>query len=1231
MSWDRQTRVAHLEELSRQRILILDGAMGTMIQKYKLSEHDYRGDRFAEFHVNLQGNNDILSLTQPQIIRDIHQAFIDAGSDIIETNSFSSTTIAQADYEMENCAYELNRESAKLARHVADKAEEVDSSRPRYVAGAIGPTNRTASLSPDVNNPSFRNVTYDELYTAYTEATKGLIEGGVDMILIETIFDTLNAKAAIHAVQDVFDMMSIHLPLMISGTITDRSGRTLSGQTVEAFWNSVRHAKPFSIGLNCALGAEDMRPYIAEISAISDTRVCIYPNAGLPNAFGEYDQSGEEMAGIIGEYAEANLVNILGGCCGTTPEHIAAIVESVKDKSPRIIVQPECYLRLSGLEPFTLNKDIPFVNIGERTNVTGSAKFRKLITKGDYDTALEVAKEQVRNGAQIIDVNMDEGMLDSEFAMTHFLNLVATEPEIARIPIMIDSSKWSVIEVGLKSVQGKAIVNSISLKEGETVFIHQARACLRYGAAIVVMAFDEQGQADNIERKVDICIRAYELLTQQVGFPPEDIIFDPNIFAIATGIEEHNDYAVYFIEAIRQIRAKCPFVHISGGVSNISFSFRGNDIIRDAMHSAFLYHAIDAGLDMGIVNAGQLMIYENIDSDLKKAVEDVLFNRSTEATENLLKIAEEYRGQKGEKKSVDLSWREQSVTGRIEYALVNGLTDFIEEDTEEARLLLDKPLDVVEGPLMEGMNRVGDLFGDGKMFLPQVVKSARVMKRAVVYLEPFMEKEKSSTIENKARILLATVKGDVHDIGKNIVGVVLQCNNFEIIDLGVMVSLVDILQTAKEKNVDIIGLSGLITPSLDEMCYVAQEMERQSMTMPLLIGGATTSKIHTAVKIHPHYVHGQVIYVVDASRAVGVVNKLLSDQSHDYQTEICQQYESLAERYARDRKGDQRVPLEVARKNAFKADFVSYVPVRPSFLGKRIFKDINISDISSLIDWTPFFASWDLHGHYPAILEDRVVGVAATDLFNDAQNMLKKIHDEGWLRLQSVIGFWPVAQCGDDIIIYTDDTHHTEWMRFHTLRQQMDRKNSIRSHYALSDFIAPVGSVPDYLGGFAVTAGHGEDVITKSFEDAGDDYSAILVKALADRLAEALAEFMHLRVRKELWGYDPEESLSHEELIAEKYQGIRPAAGYPSQPDHTEKKHLFTLLDVENAINLRLTETYAMWPGSSVSGLYFAHPDSHYFGVGKIDKDQLCDYANRKDMTLEECEKWLAPILAYDH
>ncbi|PYE87407.1 methionine synthase (B12-dependent) [Phyllobacterium leguminum] len=1227
--------LAALTKAARERILILDGAMGTQIQGLGFHEEHFRGERFSACECHLQGNNDLLTLTQPAAIEDIHYAYAMAGADILETNTFSSTSIAQADYGMEEMVYELNRDGARLARRAALRAEQADGRR-RFVAGALGPTNRTASISPDVNNPGFRAVSFDDLRIAYAEQLRGLIDGGADIILVETIFDTLNAKAAVFACEEIFAEKGVRLPVMISGTITDLSGRTLSGQTPTAFWYSLRHAQPFTIGLNCALGANAMRAHLAEISGVADTFVCAYPNAGLPNEFGQYDESPEAMAAQIETFAREGLVNVVGGCCGSTPDHIRAIAEAVSRHKPRAIPEIPPLMRLSGLEPFTLTKDIPFVNIGERTNVTGSAKFRKLITAGDFAAALDVARDQVENGAQIIDVNMDEGLIDSQKAMTEFLNLVAAEPDIARVPVMIDSSKWEIIEAGLKCVQGKPLVNSISMKEGEEAFLHHARLCRAYGAAVVVMAFDEQGQADTKERKVEICTRAYKLLTEQAGFPPEDIIFDPNIFAVATGIEEHNNYGVDFIEATREIIATLPHVHISGGVSNLSFSFRGNEPVREAMHAVFLYHAIQAGMDMGIVNAGQLAVYESIEPDLREACEDVVLNRRADSTERLLELAERFKGAAGkEAKERDLKWREWPVEKRLEHALVNGITEYIEADTEEARLAAKRPLHVIEGPLMAGMNVVGDLFGSGKMFLPQVVKSARVMKQAVAVLLPYMEEEKrlnggGSERQSAGKVLMATVKGDVHDIGKNIVGVVLACNNYEIIDLGVMVPATKILQTAREENVDIIGLSGLITPSLDEMAHVAAEMEREGFDIPLLIGGATTSRVHTAVKIHPRYERGQTVYVVDASRAVGVVSSLLSpDGKQTYIDGVRTEYAKVAAAHARNEAEKQRLPLARARANAQKIDWDAYTPPKPAFLGTRTFENWDLEELSRYIDWTPFFQTWELKGRYPAILEDEKQGEAARQLYADAQAMLKKIIDEKWFQPRAVIGFWPANSVGDDIRLFTDEKRSGELATFFTLRQQLSKRDG-RPNVALSDFVAPVGTrKPDYVGGFVVTAGIEEVAIAERFERANDDYSSILVKALADRFAEAFAELMHERVRKEFWGYAAEEKLTPEELISESYHGIRPAPGYPAQPDHTEKTTLFRLLDAEKATGVELTESYAMWPGSSVSGLYLAHPESYYFGVAKVERDQVEDYAARKNMSVAEVERWLGPILNY--
>ena len=1224
-----------LRALAAERILVLDGAMGTMIQSFGLDETAFRGARFDAWNREVRGNNDLLNLTRPDPIRDIHLAYFRAGADIVATNTFSSTRIAQADYGMETIAYELNLAGAKLAREAAVIAEKEDGRR-RFVAGAIGPTNRTASLSPDVSNPGSRATTFDELATAYGEQARGLVDGGVDILLIETIFDTLNAKAAIFALESLFAERAIRLPMMISGTITDRSGRTLSGQTPEAFWTSIVHARPFAVGLNCALGAREMRAHIAEIGRVADTLVCAYPNAGLPNAFGRYDESPAYMAELLGEFASAGIVNIVGGCCGTTPEHIRAIVDAVAGVTPRRVPEIPKRLRLAGLEPFELTPEIPFVNIGERTNVTGSAKFRKLITAGDYGAALTIARDQVENGAQVIDVNMDEGLLDSERAMVTFLNLIAAEPDIARVPIMIDSSKWSVIEAGLKCVQGKSVVNSISMKEGEEAFKAHARLVRRYGAAVVVMAFDEKGQADTLARKTAITERAYRILTEEIGFPPEDIIFDPNIFAVATGIEEHANYGVDFIEAARFIRKQLPHTHVSGGVSNFSFAFRGNEPVREAMHAVFLFHAIQAGMDLGIVNAGQLPVIDDLDPELRAACEDVVLNRRPDAADRLLALAQQYRGGGGkEKREADLAWRSWGVEKRLEHALVHGITEFIETDVEEARKLAKRPLDVIEGPLMAGMNVVGDLFGSGRMFLPQVVKSARVMKQAVAFLMPFMEEEKRRTgvalSRSAGKIVLATVKGDVHDIGKNIVGVVLQCNNYEVIDLGVMVSAQRILETAREQKADIIGLSGLITPSLDEMCHVADEMEREGLSLPLLIGGATTSKIHTAVKISPRYRRSQAVHVIDASRAVGVVSSLLNPEIRARTLEqVRAEYGRIAEQYASNQDNTRRLSIAEARANRLILDFSSYVPPRPTFLGTRIFDDCDLADLVRVIDWTPFFASWDLQGRYPSIFDDPKMGAAARELHADAIKMLEKIVAEKWLTARAVIGFWPANAEGDDVVLFRDNARRERAAVLHSLRQQMPKRDT-RSNVALSDFVAPIGSgVADYAGAFVVTAGIGEAAKSDALKGANNDYDAILLKALADRLAEALAERMHERVRKEFWAYASDESLTNEELITEKYRGIRPAPGYPAQPDHTEKKTLFHLLDAEAAIGVQLTESFAMWPGAAVCGLYFSHPQSAYFGIGRIDRDQVEDYARRKGWSMGVCEKWLAPNLAYD-
>ncbi|MBR0970148.1 methionine synthase [Bradyrhizobium japonicum] len=1221
---------------ARERILVLDGAMGTMIQNLQFDEAAFRGERFKNFHRDLRGNNDLLILTQPQAIEDIHAAYLRAGADIVATNTFSTTSIAQADYDLTGIVYEMAREGARLAGNAARRVEAEDG-KPRFVAGAIGPTNRTASISPDVSNPGYRAVTFDDLRKSYGEQIDGMLDGGVDLLLVETIFDTLNAKAALYAIAEITEARGIDVPVMVSGTITDKSGRLLSGQMPEAFWNSVRHAKPVTIGFNCALGAEDLRAHIADIGRVADTLVCAYPNAGLPNEFGQYDETPEYMARLVGEFARDGLVNIVGGCCGTTPEHIAAIAAAVAPHKPRIVPEIEPRLRLSGLEPFILTDAIPFVNVGERTNVTGSARFRKLITNGDYTAALQVARDQVENGAQIIDVNMDEGLLDSEAAMVTFLNLVAAEPDIARVPVMVDSSKFSVIEAGLKCVQGKPVVNSISMKEGEDKFVHEAGIARRHGAAVVVMAFDEAGQADTFARKTEICKRAYDILVDRVGFPPEDIIFDPNIFAIATGIEEHNNYGVDFIEATRWIRKNLPGAHISGGVSNLSFSFRGNEPVREAMHSVFLYHAIKAGMDMGIVNAGQMIVYDDIDAELRQTCEDVVLNRDPGASERLLALAEKFRGNKTQTKEADLAWREWPVEKRLSHSLVHGITEFIETDTEEARKASKRPLDVIEGPLMAGMNVVGDLFGDGKMFLPQVVKSARVMKQAVAWLMPFMEEEKARNLANgigtegsssAGKIVLATVKGDVHDIGKNIVGIVLQCNNFEVIDLGVMVPAAKIVETVKAEKADIVGLSGLITPSLDEMAFFAGELQREGLKLPLLIGGATTSRVHTAVKIDPSYRAGPVVHVNDASRAVGVASSLLSPEKRDaYAAEVRAEYAKISDAHLRAQADKKRLKLAAARANRVPVDFAANRPVKPTFLGTRSFDDYDLAELVPYIDWTPFFQTWELAGRFPAILDDAKVGEVARSLYDDARKMLDLIVKEKWFRARATVGFWPANADGDDVVLYADESRTRSIATLHTLRQQLEKREG-RFNAALADFVAPAG-VPDYVGGFVVTAGIGEDVVADRFKMANDDYSSILCKALADRLAEAFAERMHARVRREFWAYAPDEALSPDDLILEKYQGIRPAPGYPAQPDHTEKATLFELLDAEATAGVKLTESFAMWPGSSVSGLYFANPESYYFGVGKIERDQVEDYAARKGMSVAETERWLAPVLNY--
>lgn len=1226
---DRATRLAVFKEALQKRILLLDGGMGTMIQAYKLQEQDYRGERFADWLKDVKGNNDLLVLTQPQIIADIERAYLDAGADIIETNTFNSTRVSQSDYGMESLVYELNFEGARLARQVTDQKTLETPDKPRFVAGVLGPTSRTCSMSPDVNNPSFRNIAFDELAQNYVEATKGLIEGGVDFILIETVFDTLNAKAAIFAVQEVFETLGITLPIMISGTITDASGRTLSGQTTEAFWYSVKHANPISIGLNCALGAKELRPYLEELANKADTYVSAHPNAGLPNAFGEYDETPEMMAVVIKEFADSGFLNIVGGCCGTTPAHIKAIAEAVKDCKPRVIPEIAKACRLSGLEPFVINRESLFVNIGERTNITGSAKFARLIREENYAEALEVAHQQVEAGAQIIDINMDEGMLDSQKAMVTFLNMVASEPDIARVPIMLDSSKWEVIEAGLKCVQGKGVVNSISLKEGVEPFVRHAKLCMRYGAAVIVMAFDEQGQADTEARKKAICKRSYDILVNELNFPAEDIIFDANIFAVATGIEEHNNYAVDFINACAYIRDQLPYALSSGGVSNVSFSFRGNNPVREAIHSVFLYHAIKHGLTMGIVNAGQLAIYDEIPKELRDCVEDVVLNRTPHATEALLEIAEKYRGD-GITKEADIEqWRNLSAAKRLEYALVKGITTYIVEDTEECRQQCDRPIEVIEGPLMAGMNIVGDLFGDGKMFLPQVVKSARVMKQAVAHLVPFIEAEKTQQ-QAKGKILLATVKGDVHDIGKNIVGVVLGCNGYDVVDLGVMVPCEKILQAAIAENVDIIGLSGLITPSLDEMVHVAKEMQRQGFTIPLMIGGATTSKAHTAVKIEPQYQNDTVIYTTDASRAVGVATQLLSkDMKTALVAKTRLEYQQVRDRVSQRTKNTQYLSYEDAIANKPLFNWKGYNPVMPKFIGTRLLENIDLNSLRNYIDWTPFFMSWELKGKYPKILTDEVVGTEATKLFNDAQTMLDTLIRDGLIQARAVFGFWQANQVNHDDILLSDEEGHPVATLHHLRQQQIKAENS--PHYSLADFIAPQETgLTDYMGGFIVTAGIGVDELVKQYDAKHDDYSAIMVKALADRLVEACAEWLHERVRKEYWGYAVTEQLTNDELIKEHYTGIRPAPGYPACPDHTEKAMLFELLDTQQQSQVSLTEHFAMLPTASISGWYFAHPDAKYFGVGKVYPDQVKAYAQRKQLAVKETERWLAPNLGYD-
>ncbi len=1252
-TYTRADRLALLEPALAKRILVLDGAMGTMIQRHRLGEADYRGaggpagERFMAWPSDLKGNNDLLAITRPDVIAGIHRAYLDAGADILETNTFNSTAISMADYGMSDLAYELNVAGARLARAVADDAEAADPERPRWVAGVLGPTSRTASISPDVNDPGFRNVTFEELAASYTEAANGLLDGGADLLLVETIFDTLNAKAALFAVEGVFAARGERVPVMISGTITDQSGRTLSGQTAEAFWYSLMHARPLSIGLNCALGAKDLRRHVQDLARVADCLVTAHPNAGLPNEMGGYDETPEAMAAVLGEFAAAGIVNVVGGCCGTTPDHIRAIAAAVAGVAPRARPDLPRRLRLSGLEPVVVGPETNFVNVGERTNVTGSRQFAKLVLAGDYGAALAVARQQVENGAQILDVNMDEGMLDAAAAMTTFLRLLAAEPDVARVPIMIDSSKFSVIEAGLRCIQGKGVVNSISMKEGEAEFLRQAALVRRYGAAVVVMAFDEDGQADTVERKVAICTRAYRLLTERAGFAPEDIIFDANIFAVATGIPEHDGYGVAFVDAVKRISAELPHASTSGGVSNVSFSFRGNEHVRTAIHAVFLYHAVRAGLTMGIVNAGALPGYDSIEPELRERVEDVLLNRRADSTERLLELAERYRGRKTQTGTTeDLAWRDRPVADRLSHALVNGIDQYVVEDTEEARQSFARPIEVIEGPLMAGMNVVGDLFGAGKMFLPQVVKSARVMKRAVAHLIPYIEQEKidraaepgAAAAKGAGKVLLATVKGDVHDIGKNIVGVVLQCNGFEVIDMGVMVPAATILERARTEGVDVIGLSGLITPSLEEMAFVAGEMQRQGFTVPLLIGGATTSKVHTAVKIAPNYA-GPVVHVLDASRAVGVASSLGSDTLRDaFVAGTRAEYDAVREARANRRDAERLLPLEVARRNPVAIDWSSYTPPAPTFTGTRVIECWPLEDLVPRIDWTPFFQTWELAGHYPAILDDPTVGAAARNLFADAQAMLERIVRDKLLTARAVVGFWPANSVGDDVALYTEqgaDGRRDQTGTVHFLRQQQDKRKPTGEHdgrpnYCLADYIAPVASGrPDHLGMFAVTAGVGLDALVAEFAACHDDYSSILAKALADRLAESLAERVHETVRREWWGYSPTESLDNAALIREQYHGIRPAPGYPACPDHTEKGPLFERLDATARIGVRLTESFAMTPTAAVSGYYFSHPQARYFGIGKVGRDQVEDYARRKGLEVHVVERWLASNLAY--
>ncbi len=1211
-------------------ILVMDGAMGTAIQDLGLTEADYRGDLFEQHPCDLKGNNYILVLTQPDAVKTIHLEYLAAGSDIIETNTFTANAISQADFDLADRVYEMNLAAARLARSAIRDYTAGDDSKPRFVAGAVGPTTRAASLSPDVNNPGFRSVTFDDLVEDYTNGIRGLLDGEVDILLIETIFDVLNAKAAIFATLNLFEERGIEIPLMISGTITDASGRLLSGQTTEAFWASIQHARPVSVGFNCALGADELRPHIEDISRIASCYTSAYPNRGLPNEFGEYDESVETMVSCMEGYLQSGLVNIIGGCCGTTTEHIREFTRIAERYPPRKPAAASHDCLLSGLEPLRITSDSLFINVGERTNVTGSARFARLIREEAYEEALQVAQQQVNNGAQIIDINMDEGMLDSKAAMVHFLHLVTSEPDISRVPVMVDSSKWDIIEAGLKCLQGKSIVNSISLKAGEEVFREQARLCMKYGAAVVVMAFDEQGQADSLERKQQICKRSWDLLVDEIGFPPEDIIFDPNVFAVATGIEEHNSYGKDFIDCCRYIRENFPGASISGGISNVSFSFRGNNAVREAIHSVFLYHAIRAGLTMGIVNAGQLAIYEEIPPALRERIEDVILNRRPDASDRLLEIAEEFSGTSSQSSRDDLSWREAEVTERLAWALVKGINKYIVEDTEEARLLYEHPISVIEGPLMDGMNRVGDLFGAGKMFLPQVVKSARVMKQAVAHLIPYIEAEKGESSQAKGKILMATVKGDVHDIGKNIVGVVLQCNNYDVIDLGVMVPADRILRTAIEEKVDIIGLSGLITPSLDEMVHVATEMQRQDFSIPMMIGGATTSKAHTSVKIEPCYQNDATVYVTDASRAVGIASKLINPElKQALWKDIREEYERVRERNRNRRPKSNTLPYPIAVENRHRIDWSACTPPVPTFLGTKVLSDVPLETLVDYIDWTPFFITWELAGKYPRILEDPVVGEAARNLFSDAKNMLDDLITGRKIRANAVIGFWPANAVGDDILVYTDETRTRVRTRLHHLRQQTDKPGD-QPNFCLSDFIAPADTgVRDYIGGFVVTTGIGVEELARQWEDASDDYNAILLKSLADRLAEAFAEYLHLQVRRCYWGYATGEELTNEDLIKERYQGIRPAPGYPACPDHTEKGTLFELLNATCGTGVQLTEHFAMMPAASVSGFYFSHRDARYFGLGKIDRDQIEHYAARKNISVEEAERWLSPVLKY--